>query len=124
MKKILSASNSAEAYLVAEALRQDGISASVQGEWGSLETPSVWIGMRPIAQRAATLVTEMEARREPHPVQAPARGRTNGFVGGLVLGALIGAVIAATLGSNLVPGSHVWWNRIVHECTRWPSDGL
>ena len=42
MKKILSASNSAEAHLVAEALRQDGMSASVQGEWGSLETPSVW----------------------------------------------------------------------------------
>jgi Putative prokaryotic signal transducing protein len=75
MKNILSVTNSAEAHLLVEALHQEGIAASVQGEWSSLEGPSVWIENDTDADRANTLVAEMMAKQRPAPTGVQPRNR-------------------------------------------------
>ena len=100
MKKIVSVTNPAEAHLLAEALRQEGIAASVQGEWGSLEGPSVWIENGRDADRAVTLAAEMMANRRAAPTTVHPPRRSPVFVGGLTLGLLLGVVIAGVLGAR------------------------
>ena len=100
MKKIVSVTNPAEAHLLAEALRQEGIAASVQGEWGSLEGPSVWIENGRDADRAVTLAAEMMANRRAAPTTLHPPRRSPVFVGGLTLGLLLGVVIAGVLGAR------------------------
>jgi Putative prokaryotic signal transducing protein len=78
MKKIVTVRNSSEAYLLVEALRQEGIAASVQGESGvigSIESPSVWIENDEDAERANALVAEIT----PKPSTEPKR-RSPAFV--------------------------------------------
>jgi len=105
MKKIFSAPNSAEAHLLVEALRQEGIAASVQGEWGSLEGPSVWIENDTDAERAKAFVAETMVKRNPAATPAQSRGHSGVFVGGLLLGLILGALIAGSLGFRLPPNS-------------------
>ena len=92
MKKILSVTNSAEAHLLVEALHQEGIAASVQGEWGSLEGPSVWIENGTDADRANMLVAEMMAKQRSVPTGVQSLGRSSVFIGGLLIGLLLGVV--------------------------------
>jgi hypothetical protein len=99
VRKILGTANPAEAHLLAEALRQEGIAASVQGEWGSLEGPSVWIENERDAERADALVAEITAKQAPAPTSAHS-GRSGPFVGGLLLGLVLGAVVAGFLNSR------------------------
>jgi hypothetical protein len=101
MKRIVSVTNSAEAHLLVEALHQEGIAASVQGEWGSLEGPSVWIENDSDTDRANTLVAEMMAKQRPVPTTVQPGGRSSVFVGGLLLGLLLGAVIAGAFRTGL-----------------------
>lgn len=75
--------------------------ASVQGEWGSLEGPSVWIENDTDAERANAFVADTMAKRGPAPTPVQSRGRYGVFVGGLLLGLLLGAVIAGPLSSRL-----------------------
>jgi hypothetical protein len=95
MKKILSGTNRAEAHLLAEALRQEGIQTSVQEEWGSVDgttTTFIWIENDGDAERATALLAEMTATRPPAPVAARSSGARSGFVRGLLLGLFLGAL--------------------------------
>jgi hypothetical protein len=92
MKKIFTTTNPAEAHLLVEALRQEGIAASVQGEWGSLEGPSVWIENDSDAARSDALVSEMVGKAKPTPPSTQSLGHSGVFFAGLFLGLLIGAL--------------------------------
>jgi hypothetical protein len=95
MKKIVSVRSSAEGHLVVEALKQEGIAASVQGEFGvigSVESPSVWVDNDEDADRAIALVAEVTAKPPPAPTR-----RSPAFVVGLGVGILLGFVILGIL---------------------------
>ena len=101
MKKILDVKNSADAHLVVEALRQEGIAASVQGEWGSVgEGPSVWIENDADAERANALVAETTIKDRPAPTPVPGR-QVAVYVGGLLLAMLLGVVIGAVFNGRV-----------------------
>ena len=100
MKKILSVTNRAEAYLLAEALRQEGIHTSVQEEWGSLDgtsTTFIWIENDGDAERATALLAEMTGKRQPAPVVVRSSSEQSSFVRGLLLGLLLAALAGGAL---------------------------
>jgi hypothetical protein len=113
MKRILSFAKPAEAHLVAETLRQEGIVATVHEEWGAIEGPSVWIENDADAERATTLVAEMMAGSRPAPAAVQPRNRSPVFVGGLFLGLLLGVAMPGLFGGRVsntqqVASSQTW----------------
>jgi Putative prokaryotic signal transducing protein len=120
MKKILSVTNRAEAHLLAEALRQDGIPTSVQEEWGSLDgtsTTFIWIENDGDAERATALLAEMTGKRQPAAVAVRSSRKHSGFVRGLLLGVLLGALAGGALAVWRLNG------RYSASSNNWDSNG-
>lgn len=100
MKWIANATNAAEAHLLAETLRQEGIAASVQGQWGAHATPSVWIDDNADLERARALLAEMLSKHRPAPPAPPAQHRFRIFAGGVAVGLLFAIIIAGLVGDK------------------------
>jgi Putative prokaryotic signal transducing protein len=111
MKMIYTAENSAEAHLLAEALCQERIRASVHEDLPP-ERPSIWIDDETDWDRATELLTEMTAARSSTGAVAMPDRRPSSFIAGLLLGLVIGGIGAVVVTQFLrgddTPGRQTW----------------
>jgi hypothetical protein len=102
MKLILRDTTAGEAHLVAEALRQEGIAASVQHERGIDSRPSVWIENDADWERASRAIDDMRVRSDATPAPVQPTSHRGIFVAGLLIGTALGIVIIGIIRGSVV----------------------
>jgi hypothetical protein len=103
MQTVYEAANAAEAHMIADLLRQEGVVAHVRGEHlqGALgELPAAGLVRLEVHEedhaRARDFITRWEAAQPPEPLSTEVPSSTGGgWLGGLLIGVLVGALAAA-----------------------------